>query len=56
MTTKQAIRHFGSTLKLAMALRIERQAIYQWGDSPPLLRQYQIEKLTNGKLKVSSNG
>jgi hypothetical protein len=23
-----------------------------WGDKIPLLRQYQLEKLTNGKLKA----
>lgn len=39
--------------RLADALKIEREAIYQWGDTVPLLRAYQIERLTDGELKVA---
>jgi hypothetical protein len=54
MTTKQAIKHFGGVSKLRDALHglKSRQAIYQWGKTPPYLRQVEIEKLTNGALKA----
>ena len=51
MTKQQAIDHFQGIPQLADALGIHRQAIYQW-ESIPLLRQYQIERLTDGALKA----
>ena len=42
MTTKEASTHYGSQLALARALGIWPTAVSQWGESPPLLRQYQI--------------
>ena len=50
MTTDEAIRHYGSKAKLAAALGIWPHGIYRWGESPPILRQYQIEKLTRREL------
>ena len=53
MTKEQAIKHFGSVADLADALRVRTQAVYAWPeDSIPLLRQYQLERLTAGRLKV----
>lgn len=52
MQTRKAIEHFGSTRKLAQALGITPQAINQWGAVVPKLRQYEIERVTDGKLKA----
>ena len=54
MTTKEAVEHFGSVKKLALALEIWPHAIYRWGDNPPKLRQFEIERLTDGELKVDA--
>lgn len=53
MKTKEAISHFGSMRNLAFACSISAQAVAKWGSSVPLLRQYQLEILTRGKLKSS---
>lgn len=53
MTTKEAIEFFGSRAELARKLEIYNGAITQWGDEPPMARQWQIQVLTKGKLKVS---
>lgn len=42
MKTDHAIRFFGSRRKMAEALGITTQAIYQWGDEIPRLRSYEI--------------
>lgn len=52
MTTKQAISFFGGVYELAAALKISPPAIYQWGDRPPMLRQYELEKKTGGILEA----
>jgi DNA-binding transcriptional regulator YdaS (Cro superfamily) len=49
MTTDEAIKHFGTVQALATALGISRAAVYQWGDSVPRLRQFEIEKLLDSK-------
>lgn len=61
MNKKVAIDYFGSAAKLAKALGVSRSAVSQWDDTIPLLRAYQIEKITNGRLfvgpaSVSSSG
>lgn len=53
MTTKEAIEFFGTRAELARALDIYAGAITQWGEEPPRSRQWQIQVLTKGKLKVS---
>lgn len=52
MKTKAAIRYFGSQAELARALGIKRASVCGWGETVPLARQYQIERLTKGKLKA----
>ena len=52
MNKKDAIKHFGNAANLAKALNVSRQAITLWGDTVPLLRQYQLQELTNGELKA----
>jgi DNA-binding transcriptional regulator YdaS (Cro superfamily) len=51
MTKDEAISFFGSASELARRLDIERSAISQWTEIPEG-RQYQIEVLTEGKLRA----
>jgi hypothetical protein len=53
MTTQEAVRYFGTQLKLCEALGLNaRQTIHAWGEYPPVGRQYQLEVITNGKLRA----
>lgn len=52
MTTKEAISYFGGLKKLADAIGVWPQVIYQWGDHPPRARQYELEVKTGGDLKA----
>lgn len=52
MTTTEATGFFGTATKLANALGIEKSAVSQWGEHPPLGRQAQIQLLSRGKLKA----
>jgi biotin operon repressor len=52
MTKQQAVKHFKTGAKLAEALGITHQAVYDWGDKIPEVRQYQIEVVTKGQLKA----
>lgn len=53
MKTKTAIEMFGSPLALARALGITRAAIYQWRETVPPLREYQIRELLAARAAVS---
>lgn len=53
MTTTEAINFFGSAAALARALKIKAPSISEWGDYPPIGRQYQIQVLTKNKLKAT---
>jgi transcriptional repressor of cell division inhibition gene dicB len=53
MQTKDVIAYFGDQVKAAAALGITPSAVSQWGETPPMVRQYQIQVITKGKLKVS---
>lgn len=56
MKTQDAINFFGSQVALKKALNLKaRQTIHAWGEYPPPGRQFQIEVLTNGKLKAEQN-
>lgn len=55
MTTQDCIKHFGSVAELARQLGVTEQAIYQWGTSPPRLRQFQIQHLSAGALSVETS-
>lgn len=48
------IKHFGSVANTASALGISNKAVYQWGESPPEGRQFQIELLTSGLFKAAN--
>jgi len=51
VTKQEAINHFGSAKSLAEALGVKPQAVSQWSQIPAR-RQYELERLTNGGLKV----
>jgi hypothetical protein len=49
MDIEAVIEHFGGVKPMSRALDIYPQAIYQWkATGIPLLRQYQIQVMTNG--------
>lgn len=52
MDLDKVIEHFGNVANLSNQLGISTQAIYDWKGKVPDLRQWQIEVLTNGKLKA----
>lgn len=45
MKTADAIAAFGGVHRLATALKIWPQSVYQWGEYVPELRRYQIEQM-----------
>ncbi|AEG11079.1 hypothetical protein Sbal183_2498 [Shewanella baltica OS183] len=53
MKTHVAVEYFNGKSKLARALGINPASVSQWGDEVPELRAYQIERLTDGALKVN---
>lgn len=52
MNRADAINHFKGIAPLAKALGITYEAVRQWGEEVPELRQYQLELVTNGQLKA----
>ena len=52
MLKQNVVSHFGGVTKVADALGITKGSVSQWGETVPLLRAYQIERLTNGALKA----
>lgn len=52
MKTELAVDYFGTKAAIADALGIKRSAVSQWGETIPKGRAYQIEVLTDGKLKA----
>ena len=55
MKTEAAIRQFGDSVRvLAEALGITREAVYQWGETVPPLRVYQIRDLLAERQKLGA--
>ncbi|MCG9782663.1 Cro/CI family transcriptional regulator [Vibrio brasiliensis] len=52
MKTRTAIDHFGTAVALAKSLGISKQSISRWGEEVPPRRAFEIERLTDGKLKA----
>ena len=52
MTKDEALAYYGTQVKLAKALGITQAAVSKWPEQVPLLRQYELERLTGGALKV----
>jgi transcriptional repressor of cell division inhibition gene dicB len=54
MKTSDAIQFYKSKSLVAKALGISKAAVSLWGDEVPKLRAYELERLTDGALKVDS--
>jgi hypothetical protein len=54
MTIQEVEKYFGTLYRAAKQLKIEPASVYGWKKTGkvPLLRQYEIERLTNRKLKA----
>jgi len=52
MKKTDVINYFGTQEKTAQALNISQVSVSRWGEYIPRLRAYEIERLTNGKLKA----
>ena len=52
MTLKQVLKHFKSKADIARALNIQPQALTNWNKHIPMRRQYELERITEGKLKA----
>jgi hypothetical protein len=53
MTTDEAIEYFGDRKRMAQALGIGLHGTYRWGESPPKLRQFEIERISDGELVLN---
>ena len=53
MLTTEVIAFFGGKSKVAAALKVSPAAVSQWDTEPPQSRQYQVQVLTNGKLRAT---
>lgn len=53
MLKSDAIAHFGSGSAVARALGIGKAFVSKWGDEVPQRYAYEIERLTQGKLKAT---
>jgi transcriptional repressor of cell division inhibition gene dicB len=51
MTKTDAVALFGSNTALAAALGISQAAVAQWGETMPLLRQYQVREILAARSK-----
>jgi hypothetical protein len=52
MTTEEAINYYGGKFELAKVLNCWPTAFYNWGDYPPMAKQYELEVKSNGQLKA----
>lgn len=53
MKTKEAADYFGGVVALAKKIGLTRNAIYKWGEYPPLETQYMLLVLSGGALSVT---
>jgi hypothetical protein len=51
MTKDEAMAYFGNQTKLAAAMGLKQPSIWRWKKIPPY-RQYQLQLITNGDLKM----
>lgn len=55
MTTDEVVKFFGSKAAIARALGCQASTVTMWGCEPPKSRQWQLQVLSKGKLKVSAD-
>jgi hypothetical protein len=55
MLKADVLAHFKTPQAVAVALKTSASAVSQWGKVIPILRAYQLEKLTEGALKVDES-
>jgi transcriptional repressor of cell division inhibition gene dicB len=55
MKKTDVVAHFKGVSKVAEALGISPGAVSQWPEDLPLLRQLQLEEITEGALKASKD-
>ncbi len=53
MKTEDVVKHYGTKTKVAEALGCWHTTISSWKKYPPLGRQYELQALTGGVLKVT---
>lgn len=53
MRKSDVIEHYGSATAVARALGIGKAFVSKWGDDVPQRYAYEIERLTDGKLKAT---
>jgi DNA-binding transcriptional regulator YdaS (Cro superfamily) len=53
MRKSDVIEHYGSATAVARALGIGKAFVSKWGDEVPQRYAYEIERLTDGKLKAT---
>ena len=56
MRTAEAIKYYGSQKAVAKALGIKQPSVAAWGEYPPITRQYQLQVVSGGKLRVTPIG
>lgn len=52
MKKSDALRYFGNAYQLAKALNIQQSAVSRWTTYVPIIRAFQIERISGGKLKA----
>ena len=52
MLKETAIKHYKTAYKVAKALGVSRQYVYQWPDVVPIKCARELERISEGKLKV----
>jgi DNA-binding transcriptional regulator YdaS (Cro superfamily) len=57
MTPEDLQKQFGTQLNIARALGVSAPSVSLWFSNKrvPLLRQYQVEKMTRGRLKADES-
>lgn len=55
MKKTDVINYFGTQEKTANALNISQVSVSRWANEIPRLRAFEIERLTDGKLKADLN-
>ncbi|HBV5320840.1 Cro/CI family transcriptional regulator [Klebsiella oxytoca] len=55
MRKSEVVNYFGGVCKTALALGIKHPSVSEWPEIIPEVRAYQVEKITNGRLKFDQS-